>query len=139
MATLPTEAYMKLANTIGPFMTKIVSDENQNFNDRLEEALPEGLPKEKKEEYLAELKAERINFLSTTAQWNTAAVFRAPLVADEVNSTEKVQIDSAPPEIPHIRLFKAINLPAAPRPKEDPNKPKPPAKPKSGTGNLILD
>ena len=114
---------------------------NTNFDKQLNEAVPADLPEGQKADYLKRLREERIEFISRIAQGYSINPFNTVLAVSKASGDEEVRFEIRPPEIPHIRIFQPANLPAAPKPKPDPTKPQPPAKPKAPAGGtkLILD
>ncbi len=141
LETLPAAEYRKLADAIGPFLVSEVNKMNTTFDKQLNEAVPADLPQGQKADYLKRLRDERIEFISRAAQGYSINPFNTTLAVAKVRGDEEVRFEIRPPEIPHIRIFQPANLPAAPKPKPDPNKPQPPVKPKAPAGGtkLILD
>ncbi len=138
--SLPEEAYMQIANSVGPYMVEELSTEWAELDDRITEAVPEEMTDEaEKAEFIKKLKAERAEFDGTRFTWYTMNIFETALAAEEASGETEVVIEIHPPEIPHIRLFAPARPPSAPTPPPT-EKPKPdPKKPPTGTGTLILD
>ncbi len=141
LESLPVAEYRKLTDAVGPFLVSEVNKLNTDFDQQLNAAVPADLPDGEKADFLKRLRDERIEFISRSAQGYSMNPFNTALATSKVRGDEEVRLEIRPPEIPHIRVFQAAKLPAAPKPKPDPNAPKPPQKPKApGTGNkLILD
>lgn len=140
LETLPASEYRKLADLAGPFLVAEVNKLTSNFENQLIESVPEDLPEGQKDDFLKRLREERLEFITRSAQVYAIAPFNTALAVSKVRGDEEVRLEIRPPEIPHIRVFQPANLPAAPKPKPDPNKKPPPTK-KTSTGGdqLILD
>jgi hypothetical protein len=140
LETLPASEYRKLADLAGPFLVAEVNKLTSNFENQLIESVPEDLPEGQKADFLKRLREERLEFITRSAQVYAIAPFNTALAVSKVRGDEEVRLEIRPPEIPHIRVFQPANLPAAPKPKPDPNKKPPPTK-KTSTGGdqLILD
>ncbi len=140
LETLPASEYRKLADLAGPFLVAEVNKLTSNFENQLIESVPEDLPEGQKADFLKRLREERLEFITRSAQGYAIAPFNTALAVSKVRGDEEVRLEIRPPEIPHIRVFQPANLPAAPKPKPDPNKKPPPTKkPSTGGNQLILD
>ncbi|MEX2578202.1 MAG: hypothetical protein WD342_04025 [Verrucomicrobiales bacterium] len=137
---LPDEAYMELANSVGPFMVEELNKERDELAARVEAAVPEEMTDDaEKAEFVEKLTAERNAWAASPFQTYVLDVFKTALAAEEASGETEVAIELHPPEVPHIRTFSPSRPPTAPTPpKPDTPAPKPPAKP-SGPGGLILD
>lgn len=140
--TIPKEAYMKLANAVGPSMIEKLNKEISEFDATISAlVIPQEMIKpEDKEKYTAKFKEERREWDVARFQPYSLAPFQTALAAQEVRGIKEIQIEIHPPEIPGIRVFQASSPPKAPTPeKPKPTKPTtPPPKP-PGKKKLILD
>lgn len=138
--TIPDEAYMQVANVVGPHMFEELSAEWDELDERVAAAVPEEMTDEaEKAAFTTKLKTERAEFDGTRFTWYTLNIFKTALAAEEASGETEVVIEIHPPEIPHIRLFAPARPPSAPTPPPtDTPKPEPP-KPPTGPPTLILD
>jgi len=140
--TIPDEEYMNLAESAGPAMVQALEEEQQNFTQRVEAAVPEELEgkPEERADFVKRLTEQRRTWNATRFQPWTLGVFKTALTAQEASGETEVAIQIHPPEIPHIRTFRPSKPPEKPPPpKDDKPKPKPKPNQKSGPGPLILD
>lgn len=137
--TIPDEAYMQIANVVGPHMVQELTAEWNELDARVAAAVPEDMTDEaEKAEFIKKLKAERAEFDGTRFIYYTLDIFKTALAAEEASGETEIVIEIHPPEIPQIRLFAPAKPPTAPKPPPD-DKPKPPPTKPTGTGTLILD
>ncbi|MEM6915798.1 MAG: hypothetical protein AAF491_04450, partial [Verrucomicrobiota bacterium] len=136
VGNLPEEAYMKVANAVGPRMIEALNAEAEEFESRIEAAVPEEIAKNaaKKKKFIEELTAERKEFNSTKFQNNVQGIFQTALALEEADAALVVALEIVPPEIPGIRVFSPQRPPSKPTPPKDPKETK---KPTNNT--LILD
>lgn len=135
--SLPREAYRSLAEVVGPHMVTELNKERTEFSQRIATAVPKEMTDAaQKQKFIDTLTVERNKWNSDNFQNWTINIFRTALAAGEAKGEVEILMETHPPEIPHIYVFKPSGPPSAPAPPPDPNrKPTPPA----GPTKLILD
>lgn len=141
LSSLPAADYLKLAQSVTPFLTSALSKEIAEFDQRVTASLPPTITKpEEKNAFIEKLKPERREWIVTRLQPYTIEPLRAALAAQEASGVADVQIEINPPEIPQIRVFLPSTPPSKPTPPPNPKTRKPAkAAPPAGAGGLILD
>ncbi len=136
---LADDAYMKVANAVGPNMVAELNKESEGFAAAIEAAVPvEVTDPGARTKFINDLTTERNDWNASRFQGYALSIFQTALAAEEASGEKVVSLEIHPPEVPGIRIFQASRPPNKPTPPPDP-KAKPPAKPPTGGGTLILD
>lgn len=115
--TIPSEAYMKLANSVGPYLVEQTKSDAAEFDKRIAALVPKELKTpEEQNKFITKLKAERNEWVATRLQTYTLDVFKTALADQEVSGEKEVRLEIVPPEIPHIRIFVPNEPPKEPKP-----------------------
>ncbi|MDA8908539.1 MAG: hypothetical protein P1U81_03710 [Verrucomicrobiales bacterium] len=136
---LPDDAYMKVANAVGPNMVAELNKEAAEFTARIEASVPEEVKDPAaRTKFITDLTKERNDWNASRFQSYVLSIFQTALAAEEAGGEVVASLEIHPPEIPGIRIFQPSRPPSKPTPPPDPTKKPEPPKPPTGN-TLILD